>query len=277
MTHELINYQAQLNDLLNTLSPREKLMMRPSESEDFKEIANKLESLGFVRCSGGDMEMGTDSGLVSTIEVQRKNEMPRRRIAIPSFYVAKLLVSNSDYEKFDTRYLRPPTAPYNNSPATCISYGRVVSYINWLNKETGMRFRLPTEPEAVLSMAPPGWMYSYQENGEPVREDQNVSFSFPGKYPEGVQLSTIPVDDEDTPKNYLGLIHPTGNVSIFTLGHYKAGGYWGAIENGAYAIVVGGNFRQCPLSARVVSRGIIDVAMNADTVGIRLFHSDPCV
>mgnify|MGYP001589555343 CR=1 FL=1 len=275
---EILNYQHYYEQLVSSLSSREKRMLSTLDVDGAmrpNEIISKLEQEGFATFPGGTVLMGTDKGLVSTLERRRENEMPPRYFKLPSFYVSRTLVSNHDFERFDQRRVRPGIAPYDNSPVTCISYGRAVSYVNWLNRETGLGFRLPTEPEMVAIMAPAGWEYSYQDQGEPQRRAENVSFAYPDLYPEGEKLATLPVDCKEIPSNFLGIIHPSGNLSVFTLGMYPAPGHWGALTDGMYAVVVGGNFRQCPYSARVYTRGILDVAAVGDTVGIRLVHPDP--
>ncbi len=275
---ETLNYQQYYEQMVSSLSSREKLMLSTLDVNNTVragEIISKLEQEGFVRFSGGGVLMGTDKGLVSTLEGRRENEMPPRCFKLPSFYVSRTLVSNKDFEKFDPRRVRSGVAPYDNSPVTCISYGRAVSYVNWLNQDAGLRFRLPTEPEMVAVMAPTEWEYSYQDRGEPQRRAENVSFAYPDLYPDGEKLATLPVDSKDVPSNFLGIVHPSGNLSVFTLGMYPTSSHWGALTDGKYVVVVGGNFRQCPYSARIYTRGILDIAAVVDTVGIRLVHPDP--
>jgi hypothetical protein len=136
-------------------------------------------------------------------------------------------------------------------------------------------FCLPTEPQYVAAIAPYGWQYPSSEANHPKRGEQNHYKAFPQKYPEGELGSTLEVDDKSVPPSYLGLNHPTGNVSIFTFGHYPTPGHWGSASDVSYVVVLGGNFRLCPFSTRVVTRGIMDVTGITDTVGIRLVHPDP--
>jgi formylglycine-generating enzyme required for sulfatase activity len=219
--------------------------------------------------------MGANEGLPCSIEGERSNETPVRVVEVPPFYISKNTVTNIEFEEFDKRHSRTNTSRGDRNPVTCLTYGRAISYILWLNERTGLSFRLPTEPEYVAAVAPYGWQFPYKENGHPSRKSQNHFRAFPELYPDGELGSTVQVDDPIVPPNYLGLNHPTGNVSIFSFGHYSTEGHWGANSDGSYVVILGGNFRLCPFSTRSLSRGILDVTGVADTVGIRLVHPDP--
>jgi len=261
------------------LSDREKSLGKLDKPlkfvEEVVEMKEKLASLGFVRCEGGPVLMGQDKGLLCSIEGRRSNETPSREIVIPPFYISKFDVSNVEFEKFDLRHTRTNTSSRDKSPVTCLTYGRVISYVIWLNQQTNMAFSIPTEPQWVAAVAPYGWQYSEKPDGRPERSSQNVYKSFVDKYPQGELGATLDVDDARVPPNYLGLYHATGNVSVYTLGHYSTTGHWGSASDGSYSVVVGGNFRLCPLGTRVVTRGILDVTAIVDTAGIRLVHPEP--
>lgn len=272
-------YSEEMENLMVQLSKRERRLAELpvyKTGSEAMEAVGYLESLGFVRCLGGKVIMGAKSGLACSIEGNRVNETPVRTIyGIESFYIRKTTITNKEYEEFDPRHSRTNTSKGDRNPVTCITYGRAVSYALWLNEKTGMHFSLPTEPQLCKTLAPEGWQYPYQQDGKPVRKGQNVYLSFPELYPPGEVGATLEVDDPRVPVNYLGLYHAAGNVSVFTLGHYRTEGHWGSTSDGSYVVVMGGNFRLCPYSTRVVTRGIIDVTGVSDTVGIRLVHPDP--
>ncbi len=244
----------------------------PEGAQDTKE---RLLSLDFVRCEGGPTIMGQEHGLPCSIEGQRRNETPRREFDIPPFYVAKYAVTNIEFELFDPKHSRTNTSKGDKTPATCITYGRAVGYALWLSERTGLSFSLPTEPQYVSAVAPYGWEYPHKVSGGPDRRVFNNYKAFIDAYPEGEIGAAMEVDDPRVHVNHIGLNHATGNVSIFTLGHYPTPGHWGSASDGSYTVVVGGNFRLCPLGTRSVTRGIIDVTAIVDTVGIRLVHPDP--
>ncbi len=273
------NYEQEF--LLNseTLSDKEReLLMFPDRLktlEDAAEMKEILLSLGFVRCEGGSTLMGQEVGLPCSIEGQRTNELPKREFIVPPFYIAKYTVTNAEYELHDPKHSRTNTSSGDRNPVTCMTYGRAVGFALWLNEQTGLAFRLPTEPEYMAAVAPNGWLYPHKLDGNPDRHVFNNYKAFVDVYPEGEMGATLEVDDPRVPENYLGLRHVTGNVSVFTLGHYLTPGHWGAESDGSYVVVVGGNFRLCPFGTRTVTRGIIDVTGIFDTIGIRLVHPDP--
>jgi len=266
-----------LGEYLKNLSVRESALKQvPIYSpEKATEIKQYLTQNGFVKCEDGVATMGADVGLRCSIEGRRSNETPQRQIPIHSFYISRTTVTNLQFEKFDKRHRRTNTSTRDNQPVTCISYGRAISYVVWLNNQTGMNFSLPTEPQLVRALAPDGWHYPYKKDGKPERRGQNVFNSYPELYPKEEAGATLDVDDSTVPLNHLSIYHPTGNVSVFTLGHYTAEGHWGASSDGAYTILMGGNFRTCPYGTRILGRGIADIAAITDVTGIRLAHPDP--
>ena len=274
-----IEYTEELSHLLPYLSPREIDLLNPplrlKDNNDAIDIKEELEALGFVRFPGGKVLMGNESGLPCSIEGERRNETPPRIIEVPPFYIAKNTITNVEFEQFDTNHTRTNTSMGDRNPVTCITYGRAISYVKWLNRETGLSFCLPTEPQYVAAVAPYGWQYPYSEGDHPRRGGQNHYRAFPDKYPSGESSATLEVDDDPIPYSYLGLNHPTGNVSIFSFGHYPTVGHWGSNTDGSYVVVLGGNFRLCPFGTRSVTRGIVDVTAISDTIGIRLVHPDP--
>lgn len=275
----IMDYQVEWQQTFQSLSEREKALYEfknPLTLAQAEQLIDYLESNGYVRVPGGQITLGLKQGLRCSIEGRRRNETKQRQVnSIPPFYIATTTVRNEQYEEFDSRHTRPAVAPGDKHPAVCLTYGRAISYCLWLNERLGSRLRLPTEPELVMAIAPEGWQYSYQEQGRPILKSENVYNSFPDCYPLGLAAATLEVDTELVKPNYLGLRHAGGNVSNYTLGHYYAPGHWGAVTDGAYTVVIGGNFRQCARGPRVVSRGLIDIAGVCETVGIRLVYPDP--
>ncbi len=273
------HYEQEFFEYGEGLSAKEKALLNfpesPKSLESAIERKNILLSLGFVRCEGGPTLMGNELGLPCSIEGQRQNETPKREFELPPFYIAKYTVTNAEFELFDPNHSRTNTSKGDRNPATCMTYGKAVGFALWLNKQTGLAFSLPTEPQFLSAVAPYGWAYSNKSEGVPDRHTQNNYKAFRDAYPDGEKGATLEVDDPRVPLNHLGLSHATGNVSIFTFGHYLTPGHWGSASDGAYTVVVGGNFRLCPFGTRTVTRGILDVTGVVDTVGIRLVHPDP--
>lgn len=240
------------------------------------DISKILEDMNFILCPKQDIIMGTNTPISCKVEGQRMNESPQRLVKnVPSFYIARHCVTNAQYEKFDPRHQRTYISKNDKHPVICTTYGRALGYAMWLSKQTELSFRLPYEPEMIITMAPNGWDFPYKISGDPERKQQNVNLAYPEKYPEYETSSLVDVDDPDIPRSHIGMSHPSGNISVYTMGHYKTIGHFGSDMDGSYCVVVGGNFRACPYGSRVVSRGILDVTHPSDCVGIRLLHPNP--
>jgi len=85
-----------------------------------------------------------------------ENEQPQHTVSIAAFEIAQYPTTNGEYYQFtsDTGYRLPKTwkgftfpDEFGNHPVTGVSKFDVQEYIHWLNKRTGLKFRLPTEEE----------------------------------------------------------------------------------------------------------------------------------
>lgn len=244
--------------------------------QDATEMSKRLISENFVKVKWGDIIMWVEKPLICFIEWYIQNEMPIRTIKnVPDFYVSKYLVSNVNYEEFDTIRPRPFSASLDNSPATWMSYWKAIKFVDQLNKKTSMKYRLPTEPEYVNAAAPNKRLYSYKESGEPEMDKENIRFSFINEY-NWDKTGTLPVDSDLVQKNIHWIIHACWNVSIFAIGHHRTeNGCWWSFNDWLYVIALGGNFRQCKHSAKKVTRWLVEVTWVFDTIWMRLYHSDP--
>ncbi len=125
-----------------------------------------------VHVEGGDFVMGDNNGT--------RDEQPEHKVTITNFYFGKYEVTNMDFKRFvdATGYLTdaeqpdsvnfkhglPPRGANNGTwrvdskglpfpasdsmkPVGNVSWNDALAYLNWLSKETGKKFRLPTEAE----------------------------------------------------------------------------------------------------------------------------------
>lgn len=78
-----------------------------------------------------------------------------REVSIKSFALAKNLVTRAEFEQFinETNYetgqgwRKPLFKQTANDPVINVSVSTALAYIDWLNKKTGEKYRLPTEAE----------------------------------------------------------------------------------------------------------------------------------
>jgi formylglycine-generating enzyme required for sulfatase activity len=125
-----------------------------------------------IHVEGGTFMMGNSLG--------NKDEQPVHKVAITSFYFGKYEVTRKDFKKFieatgyitdaekpdsvNAKHGLPPRGVNNGSwkvdakgmslpetdsmkPVGNVSWYDAVAYLSWLSKETGKKFRLPTEAE----------------------------------------------------------------------------------------------------------------------------------
>ncbi|MDP3052944.1 MAG: SUMF1/EgtB/PvdO family nonheme iron enzyme [bacterium] len=219
-----------------------------------------LKNLGFVFTEDGRVRLGTEKPLPCRLEGYRKNETPIREFDIEPFWISKFCATNLEYEKYDPKHRRPITSRNDKHPVTEITYMNAISYAGWLSKQTGVNFDLPTEQQWVFAAAPFGYEYPWG-----MSYSRNQAHVFTPDL-EG----TLEADDARFGTNWLGLYHIGGNIQEFVLGTAYAPGTNGALVDGMYCIIKGGDWSHCPRSAGIHRRGIVDVAGRGPTLGFRL-------
>lgn len=227
-----------------------------------------LKKLNFVLLPEGVVQLGTPNPVPCTFEGHRLNEVNIRVLTMNSFWICKYTVSNTEFEQFNAKRQRPPTSQGDKQPVTNVTYLNALKYAQWLSKQLNLCFSIPTEPEWVYAAAPFGWEYSYQEEKSP-KTDKTHNFILGQS-----SYQTLEINDLRYGVNTWGLYHMGGNVQEYTLGSYYIPGNWGALTDGRYCIVKGGDFGNCPLSSGIQRRGIVDVSARSERIGIRLMHPD---
>jgi len=233
------------------------------EKEKQLEILREKE---FVRLKGRLVQMGTNKPLPCLFEGFRKNEIPVHQVEAKPFWICRVKVTNVFYESIIRGHKRPLQGENDNMPVTDITYGEAIRFCEKLNKQTKMRFRLPTEPEWVFAAAPGGWEYIHKG------EKPNIAYGH--VYNDGCKEFIVEVKDSRWPVNYFGLHQMGHNVSEMTYGTYYTQGNYGFETDGMYYIIRGGNYGHCKFGLGVHRRGIVDIADRNPRIGFRLAHDD---
>src|SRR5215510_335484 len=94
----------------------------------------------------GEFLMGCDVGA--------EDEKPIHPVYVDQFAIGRFAVTNRLYSFFldATRYQPPqswkdPHFDHPDQPVTCVSWFDATTFCDWLSKETGKTYRLPTEAE----------------------------------------------------------------------------------------------------------------------------------
>lgn len=171
-----------------------------------------------------------------------KNELPAHSVFLDDFFMAKNpitvdqftafveetnyrtqaeLASGMSREKYDTD-LPPANAPITwrtpdflqepDHPVTCVSWKDCQNFINWLNKKTGLTYRLPSEAEweyAARAGSSGYFFFGKELQKSQARYKGGYSRSEKEQYP--MCTGTLPV--ACYPANSFGLHDMHGNVS----------------------------------------------------------------
>ena len=135
-----------------------------------------------VYVPAGEFQMGADPG-----EGIPEYETPRHPVMLPACRIGKYPVTNREYAEFLRRekaqdapkdaswFLREPPAGRLDHPVTGVGWGDASAYCQWLSRETGRRYRLPSEAEwekaarGPLTGSGPGRRYPWGDEWDAAR------------------------------------------------------------------------------------------------------------
>ncbi|MBL8171016.1 MAG: SUMF1/EgtB/PvdO family nonheme iron enzyme [Acidobacteria bacterium] len=141
------------------------ITIKPNEITLAKiELKPRLE-LELVRVPGGGFVRGQNKG--------EKDQRPEHEVVLPDFDISRAEVTNRLYKLFvDATGHRAPQgvgygwtgntypAGQDNLPVVFVSWEDAVAFCEWLSKQTGKRYRLPTEAEWEKAMRSVGNQYT---------------------------------------------------------------------------------------------------------------------
>jgi formylglycine-generating enzyme required for sulfatase activity/rhodanese-related sulfurtransferase len=202
------------------------------------------------------------------------DEGPRHTVSLPAFSISKREVTFRDFDRFARSTGR--RLPYDESwgrgkqPVINVSWHDAVAYTRWLSKQTGHKYRLPSEAEWEYA-ARAGSTYSYwwEDTGGAVHAN---CFDCGSRW-DGSQ--TAPVGSFAA--NRFGLYDMSGNVQEWTADCYH-NSYTGAPADGSARVaanctqrVVRGGAYSSPLdSLRSAKRAQLGQDTRLDNLGFRV-------
>ena len=274
----------------------------------------------FVLIRGGEFTMGSPEGEVGRVEAKAvaqkygiKYSETQHQVRVSTFYMSKYAVTVAEFRKFvgatgyrtdaekggfsfivdgnqlkkgegvNWRYgvsgqVRPQSE--DNHPVLHVSWNDAVAYCQWMSRQTGKRFRLPTEAEWEYACRA-GSTTTFNTGQNLTTAQANYNGNFPYKNnPKGVyRMNTVPVGS--FAPNGWGVYNMHGNVWEWCSDWY-GGTYYdqckaaGTVSNpagpvtGSYRVIRGGGWYDSAEYCRSADR-IIDTPDDRDgSVGFRL-------
>ena len=201
------------------------------------------------------------------------DERPRHPVRIDRFAIGRYEVSDAEYGRFARQTGRgvPPIRPSdpNDYPVVSMSWYDALAFTRWLSRETGLRYRLPSEAEweyaAAAGTTTPYW-WGFQVDAEEA-----------ACHGCGNHIPRAPGAIGRFKANPYGLFDSAGNVLEWVQDCYFPA-YKGASADGAPReadhcedrVARGGGFGTPTRSLRTTKRFRFGAAQGYDDVGIRV-------
>lgn len=164
-----------------------------------------------VRVPAGPFLMGTraedEPGILHEYRHARvqprflAKEMPQHEVDVPEFEIGKYLVTNQEYREFVQATASEPPASWvdgrfpedkSNHPVARVDRGAAVAYCDWLSKETGVSYRLPTEAEwEKAARGADGRLYPWGNQFDPDRCNSLEGNTFAALYKKARPLYNV--------------------------------------------------------------------------------------
>ncbi len=221
-----------------------------------------------VKVPAGRFQMGSPSHSVRT------EERPEHSVDIAAFSMSTHEITYAEYERFAraTGRKRPKNPGYDKKtyPVTFVSWDDALAYTQWLSRETGKKYRLPTEAQweyAALSNTTSNYWW-----GRPLGSGRAHCFDCDS----GLNPREPTRVGRFNPSPF-GLYDTAGNVAEWVRDCWHAD-YNGAPADGSVweggdcsqRVVRGGSFLNTGKSIRAKARSKWDSQKGYDSVGFRV-------
>jgi formylglycine-generating enzyme required for sulfatase activity/serine/threonine protein phosphatase PrpC len=221
-----------------------------------------------VMLPGGRFEMG---GVPTTLNPE---EQPRHRVVVPPLAVSRHEVTFAEYDRFARATGRrlPPSGDLDRDehPVTHVTWDDAFAYAQWLSRETGQRYRLPSEAEWEYA-ARGGTATLYWWGNDAGKGNAHCFDCKSGLHPrQSARVGYFKA-------NPFGLHDTAGNVAEWVHDCFHPS-YVGAPEDGSVwdggdctrRVVRGGSFSSPASALRSPSRQTLAPTQGYDNVGIRV-------
>ena len=245
----------------------------------------RIQVMEMIVIPAGDFIMGTDDG---------DDTSPKHDVYLDTYEIAKYPLTNIQYKVFldaNPQHKTPDgwkdrtfIPGKGNHPVVNISRSDALSYINWLNKNGGTTYRLPTEAEwekagkGINDERAYPWGNEFDSGKCNTRERRKVDMELDKMKIEKIRkIDTTPVGIYSDGSSPYGVIDMAGNVWEWCADWYAAEYYTNTERRnpdgpngGEVCVVRGGSWRNDYDHARCVSRHWNGPNYWFDHVGVRL-------
>ena len=226
-----------------------------------------------VVVEGGSFEMGSRASALAA------DERPRRTVTVQSFAMSKRELTFGEYDKFAkaTGRKRPESRDWDRQthPVVNVSWDDAYQYARWLSKQTGRKYRLPTEAEweyAARAGATSRYWWGNQVGREKAHCFDCKSGLHPRKPAKVGFFEPNPFGPHDTAGNVWEWVHDCYHPN------YKGAPDDGSVWEGGDCtrrVARGGSYSSASTSLRSGKREKFVSSQRYDDVGIRIVRELP--
>lgn len=244
-----------------------------------------LTTMEFEKIEGGCFQMGDSAGGGDP------NERPVHEVCLSGFYLGRYEVTNAQFKKFRADHNSGVSAEISldgdNQPVANVSWEDASAFAEWLSKETGQTYRLPTEAEWEFAVrSGTNWSRFWGNNAEEACSYANVADLTAKK--QWAKWTTFSCDDGfavaapvgSFKANGNGLYDMLGNVWEWCLDIYNSEAYRQLPKDnpvyggpGEYRVMRGGGWSNGPLGIRSSHRVGLSPDFGHHALGFRLVKS----
>jgi formylglycine-generating enzyme required for sulfatase activity len=249
----------------------------PAAEPSQQRLANYVNSIGnqMLFVPSGELIMGSEAPDAGP------NERPLTKVTLSKFYMARHLVTNADFEQFDSGHVRKraPGAG-DRHPVVHVSHLEAMKYCTWLSTRERKKYRLPTEAEwEFAARGTDGRRYpwgNHEHRGDLANfADRNTVFAWSDRdiddgYPESSPVGAFPFGASP-----FGVEDLAGNVWEWCLDYFEP--YRGVAKvnphgptAGAKRVLRGGSWKSRFNSLRATTRNSNVPNYSCNDVGFRI-------